>query len=75
MNNIVAEELKQGNMNEFDLNIFIAFAKIRSDGKRPLSESIFKYLKSINKYGNVTLNFTNNCSLTLIDDEIIITRG
>ena len=55
MDNTVAETLNQENMNKFDLEIFMAIAKIRSDGKRPYSESIFKYINSINKYENVTL--------------------
>ena len=49
MDSTVAEELNQENMNEFDLDIFMAIVKIRSDGKRPYSESIFKYINSINK--------------------------
>ena len=56
-------------MNESDLNIFMAIPKIRSDGKRPYSESTFKYINSISKYENVTLNFTNDRILTLLDDE------
>ena len=55
-------------MNESDLNIFMAIPKIRSDGKRPYSESTFKYINSISKYENVTLNFTNDRILTLSDD-------
>ena len=65
MDNTVAETLNQENMNKFDLEIFMAIAKIRSDGKRPYSESIFKYINSIKKYENVTLNFTNDHILTL----------
>ena len=49
MDNTVAFELNQENMNEFDLDIFMAIAKIRSDGKRPCSEYIFKYINSVNK--------------------------
>ena len=52
----------------------MAIAKIRSDGKRRCSESVFKYINSINKYENVTLNFTNDCILTLLDDEIITNK-
>ena len=76
MDNTVAEELNQENMNEFDLDIFVAIAKIRSDGKRPYSESIFKYINSIKKYENVTLSSTNDRILTLRDDKIItVKRG
>ena len=50
------EELNQENMSEFDLDIFMANAKIRSDRKRPYSKSIVKYISSINKYENVTVN-------------------
>ena len=49
MDSTVAEELNQENMNDFDLDIFMAIVKIRSDGKRPHSEYIFKYINSINK--------------------------
>ena len=52
----------------------MAIAKIRGDGKRPYSKSIFEYINSINKYENVTLNFTNDRILTLLDDEIITNR-
>ena len=58
-------------MNEFDLDVFVAIAKIRSDGKGPYSEFIFKYINSTNKYENVILNFTNEGILTLLDDELI----
>ena len=75
MDNTVAETLNQENMNKFDLEIFIAIAKIRSDGKRPYSESIFKYINSIKKYENVTLNFTNDHILTLLYDKIIINKN
>ena len=74
MDNTVAETLNQENMNKFDLEIFMAIAKIRSDGKRPYSESIFKYINSIKKYENVTLNFTNDHILTLLYDKIIINK-
>ena len=66
MDIIIAEELNQENMNEFDLDIFMAIARIRIDGKRPCSKSVFRYINSINKYENVTLNFTNNPILTLM---------
>ena len=66
MDNTVVDELNQENMNEFDLDIFMALAKIRIDGKRPCSKSVFRYINSINKYENVTLNFTNNPILTLM---------
>ena len=56
------------------LYIYMAIAKIRGDGKRPYSKSIFEYINSINKYENVTLNFTNDRILTLLDDEIITNR-
>ena len=59
MDIIIAEELNQENMDEFDLDIFAAIAKVRNHGKRPYSKSIFKYINSINKYENVILNFTN----------------
>ena len=75
MDNKVAEELNQESMNEFDLDIFMAIEKIRCDGKRPYSESIFKYINSIYKYENVTLNYTNDRILTLLDDEIIINKN
>ena len=52
----------------------MAIAKIRIDGKRPYSDSIFKYINSINKYENFALNFTNDCILTLLDDEIITNK-
>ena len=52
----------------------MAVAKIRSDGKRPYWESIFKCINSINKYESVTLNFTNDSILTLLDDEIITNK-
>ena len=52
----------------------MAIANIGSDGKRPYLESIFKYINSINKYENVTLNFTNDRILTLLDDEIITNK-
>ena len=61
-------------MNEFDLDVFVAIAKIRSDGKGPYSEFIFKYINSTNKYENVILNFTNDGILTLLDDEIITNK-
>ena len=35
MNSTVAEELNHKNTNEYDQNIFMEIAKIRSDGKRP----------------------------------------
>ena len=54
----MADKLNQENMNEFDLDIFMAVAKFRSDGKGPYSESILKYINSIKKYENVILNFT-----------------
>ena len=75
MDNTVAEKLNQENMNEFDLEIFMAIAKIRRDGKRRYSESIFKYINSIKKYENVTLNFTNDHILTLLYDKIIIKKN
>ena len=59
MDIIIAEELNQENMDEFDLDIFAAIAKVRNHGTRPYSKSIFKYINSINKYENVILNFTN----------------
>ena len=31
----IAEELNPENMNEFDLDIFMAITKFKSDGKRP----------------------------------------
>ena len=69
MDNIVAEELNQEKMNEFDPDIFMAIAKIRGDGKRPYSESMFKYINSIiNKYENVTLKFTSDRILLLPDN-------
>ena len=74
MGDTVAEEMIRENLNEFDLKIFLAIAKIRNDRKRPYSESIFKYINSINKYENVTLNFTNDHILTLLDDEIITNK-
>ena len=49
----------------------MAIAKIRNDGKIPYSESIFRYINSINNYENVTLNFTNDRILTLPDVETI----
>ena len=67
MDNRVAGELNQESMNEFDLYIFMAIAKIKSDGKRPYSESIFKYINSINKYENLTLNFKNDNILTFLE--------
>ena len=74
MDDTVAEELSQENMNEFNLDIFMTIAKIRSDGKGSYLESIFKYINSINKYENATLNFTNDRILTLLDDETIINK-
>ena len=69
MDNIVAEELNQEKMNEFDPDIFMSIAKIRGDGKRPYSESMFKYINSfINKYENVTLKFTSDRILLLPDN-------
>ena len=57
----------------------MAIAKIRNDGKIPYSESIFRYINSINNYENVTLNFTNDRILTLLDVETItneeVSRG
>ena len=47
MDNTIADELNQENMNEFDLDIFMAIVKIRSDGKRPYSESIFKRILTL----------------------------
>ena len=47
MDNTIADELNQENMNEFDLDIFMAIAKIRSDGKIPYSESIFKRILTL----------------------------
>ena len=61
-------------MNEFDLDKFMAIAKIRGDGKRPYSASIFKYINSINKYEIVTLNLTSDRILTWLDDETITNK-
>ena len=41
-------------------------AKIRGDGKRPYSKSIFEYINSTNK--------SNDRILTLLDDEISTNR-
>ena len=74
MDNTVADEPNPENKNDFDLDIYLAIAKIRSDGKRPYSESIFKYINSVKKYKSVTVNFTNDRILTLLDDEIITNK-
>ena len=74
MNTTFAEELNQENMNEFELDMFTAIAKVNNDGKRTYSKSIFKYIKSIIKYENVTLNFRNDHIFALLDDEIIINK-
>ena len=58
-------------MNEFEWIIFMAVAKIRNDGEIQYSESIFRYINRINKYESITLNFTNDRILTLLDVEII----
>ena len=74
MDNTVAGELNKENVNEFELDIFMAIVKIRSDEKRPYLESIFIYISSINKYENFTLNFRNDRILILLDDEMIIDK-
>ena len=47
---MVAEKLNQEKISEFDLDTFMAIAKIRSDEQRSYSESMFKYINSFNKY-------------------------
>ena len=65
----VAEEVIKENMNEFELNIWQLRKSEMVD--KAYSESIFRYINSISKYGNITLHFTNDRILTLLDDEII----
>ena len=74
MDNTIAGELNKENVNEFELDIFMAIVKIRSDEKRRYLESIFIYISSINKYENFTLNFRNDRILILLDDEMIIDK-
>ena len=74
MDNTLTDELNQENINEFDLDTFMAIAKIRRDGKIPYSEFMFKYINSIKKSENFTSNFPNDRILTLLDGEIIANK-
>lgn len=57
------------NMNEFDLDILNAIVK-RSDRNQPCSESIFNCNNNVNKYDDITLNFTDDHILALLDEII-----